>query len=217
MRRDGAPGSSGWRATAVAGSSSGRTRRRSGGGLAAPAGRASPRRRRRRSRHARHHGRGGWRRSRRSTPPAGASCCTSPRPGRVRPFAHLPPVIRGAYDGRHLDCDGREHGMTMLAIGLALHGGTHAGRRLPHGSRRPDPARAAPGGADRLPPPPPPLVQLLTEDGLSARGGEPDAAAARTGGEPARDPRPAGCSVRAARWRRPSAWSWPCATATDPA
>ena len=83
-------------------------------------------------------------------------------------FAHLPPVIRGAYDGRHLDCDGREHAMTMLAIGLALHGGTMPVAACPTVAAdriRPALRLAALTGCH--------LVQLLTEDGLSARAGDP--------------------------------------------
>ena len=83
-------------------------------------------------------------------------------------FAHLPPVIRGAYDGRHLDCDGREHAMTMLAIGLALHGGAMPVAACPTVAAdriRPALRLAALTGCH--------IVQLLTEDGLSARAGSP--------------------------------------------
>lgn len=83
-------------------------------------------------------------------------------------FAHLPAVGDGNYDGRHLACGGREHGMAMLAAGLSLHGGTMPIAAAPTVAAdriRPALRLAAITGGH--------LVQLLTEDGLAARADSP--------------------------------------------
>jgi transketolase len=78
-------------------------------------------------------------------------------------LAHLPAIEPDRYGGRHLACDGQEHGMATVANGLALHGGLLAVCVAPAiAADRIRPALRLAALTGRK------LVQLFIDDGLSA-------------------------------------------------